>query len=268
LANLIFSIKQTGVPIGGVIAGALIPSLIDWTSWRSAGLIIGFGSIAIGLALLPSIRPMDREYRKTGASSRSFLDPLRVLMAIRPLRNLAFASMAFAAMQLCLNSFLTVHLVEGVHLRLVEAGALFATAQTASIVGRVGWGVVADRVLSPTATMVLLGLLMAAAAVAVGFFDLRWPFWLMAAICAIYGASASGWVGVVLSEVSRFSPPGQAGVMTGAAQTIMFIGVLIGPLMFSAVLSVTGAFSGAFAAIAVFTLIGVGFAMRADAAPR
>lgn len=265
MASLIFSIKQTGVPIGGVLAGVLIPSLIGWTSWRSTGLLIAFGAIMLGAALWPSVRRVDREYQKTGAGKRSFLDPLRSLLAIRPLRSLAIASLTFAGMQLCLSSFLTVHLVQGVHLRLVDAGVLFAAAQTASIVGRVGWGVVADHLLSPTATMVLLGLLMAGSAVATGCFDAGWPFGLMLTICLIYGASAAGWVGVVLSEVAKFSPPGMTGVMTGAAQSFMFIGVLIGPLLFSVVLSLTGLFRDGFIAIALFTLMGAGFAARAGA---
>src|SRR5829696_7081377 len=34
--NLIFSIKQAGVPIGGALAGVSLPVLADWAGWRIA----------------------------------------------------------------------------------------------------------------------------------------------------------------------------------------------------------------------------------------
>jgi MFS family permease len=34
--GLIFSIKQTGVPIGVALAGLLIPIFLGWFSWRGA----------------------------------------------------------------------------------------------------------------------------------------------------------------------------------------------------------------------------------------
>jgi MFS family permease len=263
MANLIFSIKQTGVPIGGILAGAVIPSLIAWSSWRIAGLLIAGGAVAIGVALLPTVPAMDRDHLPTGGGRRKLLDPLRMLMAKRPMRNLALASLTFAAMQLCLAAFLTVHLVQTVHLSLIDAGAVFATTQLAGVAGRIGWAVMADRFLSPTATMVALGLQMAVAFTAIGCFGPSWPLFLMVAICILCGSSGSGWVGLVLSELVRFAPPGDAGIITAAAQIVMFVGVLIGPLLFSAVLSLTGEFRAAFVAIAVFTLIGAGFAARA-----
>ena len=49
-APLIFSIKQTGVPVGGVIAGVLLPIYVSQFGWRGA--IICAALMAIGLALL------------------------------------------------------------------------------------------------------------------------------------------------------------------------------------------------------------------------
>lgn len=268
LANLIFSIKQTGTPIGAVLAGALVPSLIDRLGWRGAALAIAGCAVVIGLLLLPTIRSMDRDHRPGGATRRSFLDPLRAVFAQPPLRNLGLASLTFAAMQLTLSSFLTVHLVETVRLRLVDAGLLFAASQAAGVVGRIGWGVVADRLLSARATLVLVGLVMTGAVAVVGWFTPAWPFWSMLVVCLIAGASSTGWNGVALSEIARFAPPGEAGTMTAAVQVLMFAGILVGPPLFSAVLTLTGDFHAAFVAIAAVTLAGAGFALRIGAPPR
>ena len=44
--NLVFSIKQAGVPLGGVIAGLAIPPLIEAFGWRTALVIAAAGAIA------------------------------------------------------------------------------------------------------------------------------------------------------------------------------------------------------------------------------
>lgn len=41
--GVVFSIKQTGVPIGGMLAGALVPTLVDTMGWRGAAVIVGTG---------------------------------------------------------------------------------------------------------------------------------------------------------------------------------------------------------------------------------
>ena len=38
--SLVFSIKQTGVPLGGVLAGALVPGLLLWVGWQAALLAV------------------------------------------------------------------------------------------------------------------------------------------------------------------------------------------------------------------------------------
>lgn len=267
LANLIFSIKQTGVPLGAILAGALVPSLIDALGWRGAGLAIAGSAVAIGVLLLPTIRSMDRDFKPSRTMRRSFLDPLRGVFARPALRNLALASLTFAAMQLTLASFLTVHLVETVRLRLVDAGALFAATQAAGVVGRIAWAVIADKLISARVTLVLLGLLMTVAVAIIGWFTPEWPFWPMLIVCLVAGASSTGWNGVALSEIARFAPPGEAGTLTASVQVVMFVGILLGPLLFSAALTLSGDFHIAFVAIAVLTLIGTAFASRIGAAP-
>jgi MFS family permease len=47
LRSLIFSVKQSGVPIGGAIAGALVPYLMQVYSWRFAGAVIGLIGVVV-----------------------------------------------------------------------------------------------------------------------------------------------------------------------------------------------------------------------------
>ena len=46
IMSLVFSIKQTGVPIGGALAGAIVPSLVLFFGWKISALWVA-GSITL-----------------------------------------------------------------------------------------------------------------------------------------------------------------------------------------------------------------------------
>lgn len=261
MVSLIFSIKQTGTPLGGFLAGALVPTLIVALTWPYAALAIAAGALLIGLALLPFVRSIDAGNTMPAVPARRLLYPVLWVFQIAPLRPVVCASFTFAGMQVCLISFLTVFLVSRIGLDLVTAGALLGASQIASVIGRLVWGFVADQLLAPMQVIRLLALLMSALAVAVGSFTAAWPLWTMFAVCALYGATAMGWNGVLLSEIARLAPPGETGMLTSGAMMFNFLGVLVGPLLFSAALSVTGDYRAGFFILAAFTLAGTGLAM-------
>src|SRR5262249_56944985 len=51
---LVFSVKQTGVPAGGVLAGALAPGLIYLLGWQGAPLALGSPCPSFGAAVVPA----------------------------------------------------------------------------------------------------------------------------------------------------------------------------------------------------------------------
>ena len=263
-ANLIFSLKQTGAPLGGLLAGLSVPALLHLGSWRFAVVALACGTVGVTALLVPFCRRTDRATDHRGGrgqdGSSGWLQPILALLRIRPLRRMVTASLAYAAMQLCLGAFLTVYLVERQGLPLADAGLVFGISQAGSAVGRLLWGYVADRLCSPLMVFILLGIGMAASAALVADFTPAWPLWGMALVAAVYGATAMGWNGVLLAEVARLAPPGQTRALTGAVMSVNFFGVLIGPLLFTAVLRLTGRFEAGFLFMALFVLIGTGTA--------
>ena len=51
--NLVFSIKQAGVPLGGVLGGLAIPPLIEAMGWRLAAVVVAAACIAVTLLTWP-----------------------------------------------------------------------------------------------------------------------------------------------------------------------------------------------------------------------
>ncbi|SDH66395.1 MFS transporter [Roseospirillum parvum] len=254
---LMFSIKQTGVPLGGVLAGALIPPLVLWGGWQGAALAVGAACLVLA-GLVQPVRPaLDRD-RQPRAPLRitALAGPIRLIWRTPALRRLGLASFAFAAMQLCLGTFLVTFLETEAHMSLVDAGLVLSLTQGGGVVGRIIWGWVADRRVAPHLLLFLLGLGMAGGAVVFGLTGPDWPWLMVAGLGTLLGTAAIGWNGVFLSEVARHAPPGEAGAATGGALFMTFAGVVVGPALFALLLATPGGYPLAFAALAALCVAG------------
>jgi MFS family permease len=257
MRSMIFSIKQTGVPAGGVIAGTLVPLLLLWTSWQNAVLVLALASSVLVGVLFPFRRIYDRDRRRQPILIRRFAAPVAEVWANRRIRKLAVVSGAYSAVQMSFTTYLVSFLKIELAYSLVAAGLIFSAAQIAGVLGRVIWGAVADRILSPSRVLALLGLTMALCGAAASSFSAHWPLWALLGICLLYGATAVGWNGVFLAEVARLAPDGRVAIVTGGTQFFTFAGVFVGPPVFGAVAAAAGSYAAGFALIAALPLVAV-----------
>ncbi|MBL0290828.1 MAG: MFS transporter [Betaproteobacteria bacterium] len=240
---LTFSLKQTGVPAGAALAGAALPPLALALGWRPTLLLVtALGALVI-VAAQPTRRLLDADRLPARPLSvRGVLAPLRAVFASRALAELSLAGFTYAATQVCLMSFLVVYLTETLGRSLVAAGLALTVANLGGIVGRIGWGAIADRRIPPRRLLGLLGILSCLCAVATAAFDARWSPGVLLALCATFGATAIGWNGVQLAELARHAPRGQEGAITGASGFLTLSGVVVGPPTFALLASLTGSY--------------------------
>ena len=249
--SLIFSIKQTGVPAGGALAGLLVPTLILAFGWQWGAMVIGGACLALAIGIGGVRAHYDRDLDpRAPVSLRSAAAPVRLVLADRRLRALCVAGFVYGGVQITLVTFLVTFLVESFGLSLVLAGLVMAVAQIASVTGRVVWGILADRVLRRRTMLGLLGIGMGLSALAALSAGPHWPLWLLFAYASVFGATAVGWNGVYLAEVARLAPEGSASAATGGALFFTFLGVVITPLTFNAVLALAGSYAVAYAVFA------------------
>jgi MFS family permease len=256
---LTFSIKQTGVPIGAALAGALMPMLALSVGWRLALGVSAVSGLAIVLAAQSTRNALDAPSGEgTDFSLRALIAPLKLVMADRRLIELAFTGFFYAATQVCLVSFLVIYLTESLGRALVAAGLALTVANVGGIVGRIMWGAVADRWIAPRTMLAVLGFIAGGCSLATAAFSSESPSWLVLSVCALFGGSAIGWNGVQLAEVARNAPEGQVGAMTGGCGFVTFAGVVIGPPVFAALVALTGNYRVGFMVFAA-TPIACGF---------
>jgi MFS family permease len=255
IRSFIFSLKQTGVPIGGALAGAIVPALIVAFGWRTSALAVGLACITLAATIQPYRAIVDlSQHIDRPKKPTNLLEPLRLVLAHPGLREMAFASCTYSGMQACLSTFLVVYLTQQIGFSVPVAGAVLAAAMTAGIIGRILWGVIADNWVKPRSLLGILGVTMSVGAFLTATFTGTWPLTAVFAVSFAYGATAIGWNGVYLSEVARIAPPGKAGAATGASLAMTYAGVVVLPMLFWAVHALSASYAVAFVAVGSLTL--------------
>ena len=254
--SLVFSIKQTGVPVGGMLAGALVPGVMLLIGWQSALLAVAAANLLCVVVAQPLRPGLDADRQDDHpVKLGNLLQPLRIVFSHRALALLALCSFAFSTVQQSLTGYLVTYLHESLAYGLVAAGLALSVAQIGGVAGRIAWGYVSDRWMSARPTLAMLAALMAMGGIATALLTTTMPTFLVLAILLVFGASGIGWNGVYLAEVARQAPPGMASIATGGTLAVTFFGVVLGPPVFGAISGIWGSYRAGFAALAVPTLI-------------
>jgi MFS family permease len=252
MISLTFSIKQTGVPLGTAIAGALVPTLILVMGWQGAAVAVGLGCAVLAIAVSPIREAYDHERNPTTRLSvRSAFAPVALVLRDRALTEMALVSLVYAGVQITLMAYLVSFLAGSFALSLVLAGMIMAASQLASVAARIVWGVFADRVATRRFTLGMLGVGMGAIAAMALAAAPDWPLWALFAFAMAFGATAVGWNGVFLAEVARLAPKDRISDATGGAGFFTFLGVVIAPPAFNVVLQMTHSYGATYAIFGV-----------------
>lgn len=255
--NLIFSLKQTGQPLGGILAGLMAPPLAVAFGWQTAL----WAGAAISLVMLLSIQPLrdlldgDRD-PNTKFRGAVFKDAALVWKS-KGLRYLGLSALTQASIQLALMTYVVTMLVEDVRLDLVTAGTGLAVLQVAGVVGRLGWGYVADKMRDGLGVLMITQVISIISAIATGFLAADVPLWVIYVVLFFYGSSAIGWNGVFMAEIARMAPPGMTSSATGGVLIPTFIGVITGPLVFVGIHGLIDSYTMTFALMTVITVAGM-----------
>lgn len=250
----LFSVKQSGVQVGAIVAAVTLPLLALAQGWRVALLVVAAACAVAAIALLPARRRWPAAPAVAAGGPAFGLWAL--LRAPGALRRLAFAAAAFGAMQISVNSFFVSFAVAERGDTLAQAGRWLAALQTGGLAGRLFWGWAASRYDAAAGMLRGLGIAMSACAVVLGAAGATLPPSLLLALAVVFGLTANGWNGIYLAEIVRLAPPSQSGAATGAVMIVMTAGLIGGPLLFAGLAALTS-FSTAFITLALLSACGV-----------
>jgi MFS family permease len=255
--GLIFSVNRTAVPLGGALAGLLLPGIALALGWRAALALGTTAALAAVIAVQPlraaldldraGGRPTDPARLPWRSDLASSLAALRLHPLLWPLVGLAFS---FAMVQSCLFAFTVTYLVEAWGWSLAETGVAFAALQVGSAAGRLALGWVADRTGTPRLNLLVQALAAAALTTLFALLPAGTPPIAVALVAAATGVAAAGWNGVALAEAARLAPPGRVSEVASGAALVAFLGGFAAPVAFAAAVSAWNSWTAPMVALA------------------
>jgi MFS family permease len=219
------SIKQTGIPLGGILAGILIPPLAAAHGWRISLLVpIGMCLVLGGVAARWCPRPT--------ADIQRAVDSVDVVR-LRVPRAYAFGFF-MGGVQVTIFSFLALYLAEDRGWSTEQAGAGLSLTLLGGLIGRPLWGWLSDRLHDDRVKVLQLTSLFGGGAL------LLLPLVRSVALpvlLPIVGLMSVGWNGAYIATVAEAAGPGAVGLETGRAMVLVNLGAVLLPPTFGAVVS-------------------------------
>jgi MFS family permease len=235
-APLVFSIKQTGVPIGGFMAGAVLLPIAHAFSWEVALFITGCVAWAAAIWMQRFRDRFDDQRIPTKKVSLADIGiSFRAATRTPALRKLAFSGFAFSGLQVAFMYYFITYAVTDIQLDPVIAGRVFGAASLVAIAGRIFWGWLAGWHVSPRLLLVILSVAMFVSAATIGMATPEWGVYGLGAAAIAFGATGVSWNGVHLAEVARNAPTGQVPVVMGGVMSCCFLGLITIPALYGAI---------------------------------
>ncbi len=239
----LMGIKQSGVQVAQLLAGALLPGVAVLWHWRGAlavtALIPLLGLVA-AMVLFPAGRRLPEQTE--AVRSREPLDPAVWRLS-------AYAFLMGVAVQ-ATGTYVALYAFERVHLGATVAGLTVAVIGLVGTVARVLWGRRVEsgagdaRPLAVMAGLAALAMLILLSAAHLGTMAL----WVG---IVLFGLSAVASNVVVMLAVMRRSRPGQTAFASGIAGAGMYLGFMVGPPVFGLAVDELDSYDPAWMGLAV-----------------
>jgi len=239
-------VRQTGIPIGGLVAAAILPRLAHESSWRwSLALAGALAAVAVIPLAVSGVRgvdvpdPSDRHPRTSPARDRN-------------VRLLTIWGCLVVSGQYAVLAFFALDLHRSAGLSLAGASLLLAVAQGSGVVGRVAWGAISDRALSRGRKPLLLVL---TAVGLVGTLALLGtprsaPVAVLGLVAALTGIALIGYQGLWVTMIAEAAGPGRAGAATGFGVTFIAGAIALSPPFYGLVADLAGTYRAIWAVLA------------------
>lgn len=227
--GLAMGIRQTGLPLGGALAAALLP----WTAERfgidSALLTAAAAAVAGGLIFYVLYRPAP----VVAESAYRFGNQLRALVADFRVRTAMWAGLTMVGAQFALLSYLMLYLRDVHDIPLTRGAWLLFAAQMSGVLGRVILARWSDHLRSGRLPAVVTAI----AATAAGTFILAAlpgdvPLALLYLIATAIGFWAFGWYGPWVVHVAETADGRAVGLTLAVSMTANQLGLVAAPPLF------------------------------------
>lgn len=246
------SIRQTAVPLGGVLTALALPPIAEAAGWRAAIVVAALTVLALA-GLARALLPPDEGQTRTvapGARMGALLRNRGVMAAVA-------LSFVFNIAQVAGVTFIALWAHDSLDRSVTLGAVLLALVQASGIVGRILWGITSDRLhhgrRKPLLYAISAGALASFLLLAV--FGRATPVALLVGAALLVGFTAVAWNGLTIALAT------EAAGLAGAATAMSFIVVVVSfvntavPIAGGLVIDATGSYRTLWLASAAILLL-------------
>ena len=150
-------IKQMGITFGSALAGFLLLPLSVTFGWRPvllmacvALIIAGFFAYFFYRDPIGSIKPREK------SNFSFFRRSLSEMVKNKPLLLVSLSAMGLNGSQMCLNTYIVLFAYQKMGISLFLSGILLVVSEVSGSLGRIGWGVISDRLFKGRRLVILI----------------------------------------------------------------------------------------------------------------
>jgi MFS family permease len=248
-------IKQTGVPIGGVIS-ATLGAFAAAGAWHWITVAVAVMTVVGSLACLFIV---EKPRPRLATASKSRFGTLGEVMKDLNFGRFVLSNMMHNVGQQNFFSYLTLFVREAAQVSQEFAGLCYGIAQTASVIGRLGWGAISDFLFKGRrkGLTVAIGVCSVVFLAAMAAIEPRTGMPLAIALSALLGVTIASYAPLMQTMAVEAVQPRLAGSATGYTLVGTYVGSIAGPPLFGWVVDITGLFDSGWYLCAGLVALGV-----------
>jgi sugar phosphate permease len=224
--GLALGIRQTALPLGGLVAALVLPPAAAAGGVRAGLLVLAAGCFAAALAGASGLRGAPRDEGELTDIGSPVRDPR--------MWKLSIGSAFVLAAQISILSFLILFLHQERGLSTAVAAGIFALIQALGVLLRIASGRWSDRVQKRIAPLRRLALALTATLAAAAAL-LSAPLVVLVPVFVAAGALSLSWNGLSFTAAAEIAGRARAGAALGFQQTALAITSAVAPPAFAAV---------------------------------
>jgi len=251
-------LKQTGVPAGGVVAALVAPSLVLLVGWRWSLAGLGIMNLFFGFFFWALWREPANETGGSEAPAPSS-EGAQPALHVWNLLTVSFGTALLLVGQMALLTYVPLFLKETVGLSAYWASQALAVTQAGGMTGRIGWGVVSDRLFGGKRkiVLVLIGILSVGLTLGLGLLPPAAPLGAVLPLIFLAGLCMVGYQGVSYALIGEIAGKARTGAALGIVITVNSLGTIVGTPLFGHLVDVTGSYSIAWRALSGTIFLGI-----------
>lgn len=241
--GLAMGIRQAGIPIGGALAGVLIPFLTVQYNMTYAINSIACICIIGGLLFFMFYKePYVQEEARKGHNNISFWMELKVVICKKELYPIYITGICMISLQMVLVGHFMKFLAGEQSITFIVAGTVFSVMFFSGMIGRIALAAISDVLYKGNRRIPLF----IAVCASIGLILLlvmnihTIMSGVLYSVSALLGFFSIGWFSLFIAEVAELASEESVGITVGLALTLNQIAIIVAPVLFGYIVDEKG----------------------------